>query len=326
MMKPELPKSWSTLSWQQLCQAWEVKQRYGGNPDAARAACLLSITGCTVCRKDTDCHTITGEAVYILEDTDGRRWTVTPRELSYMAGKALRWFDYPYGDPGEEAVKDESGKVVKESRSPVRGYVSPLNDALFTPIETLKVGRCHFALPQVACNNLTWRQYRSLQAIVPQLWQEGLTEDQVMALRAQFLAHVLTPRSLALFETTGGSIRLRLHHEYRYDEERAVAFEKRFARDMRKLSTLYHICLQVYQTALAYYAAAYPLLFNDAGKSDPLRDALTGEVGTVNTIMKYARYTDQQQVYEAKLPYILDILNTMTKEAKELEAIKKKKK
>ena len=44
---------------------------------------------------------------------------------------------------------------------------------------------------------------------------------------------------------------------------------------------------------------------------------------TVNTIMKYAGYAEQQQVYDSNLPFIFDILNTMTKEAKELENIKK---
>ena len=44
---------------------------------------------------------------------------------------------------------------------------------------------------------------------------------------------------------------------------------------------------------------------------------------SLNTIMKYAGYAEQQQVYDSNLPFVLDILNTMTKEAKELENIKK---
>ena len=70
---------------------------------------------------------------------------------------------------------------------------------------------------------------------------------------------------------------------------------------------------------LTYYAASYPLLFDSGGKNDQMRDALTGEVGTINTIMKYAGYAEQQQVYDSNLPFVLDILNTMTKEAKEIE-------
>ena len=180
-----------------------------------------------------------------------------------------------------------------------------------------------FALPQVACNNLTWQQYRSLQAIAPQLFAEGISEDQALELQSQFLAHILTPRSLALLDTTGGSIRIRPHYEYRYNSEQAEGLSK-FWKKQLKDQTLFHICFQCYQTALTYYAASYPLLFDSGGKNDQMRDALTGEVGTINTIMKYAGYAEQQQVYDSNLPFVLDILNTMTKEAKEIEKMNRK--
>ena len=35
--------------------------------------------------------------------------------------------------------------------------------------------------------------------------------------------------------------------------------------------------------------------------------------------MKYAGYAGQQEVYDSNIPFVLDILNTMTKEAKEIE-------
>jgi len=92
----------------------------------------------------------------------------------------------------------------------------------------------------------------------------------------------------------------------------------------QELSILFHICFQVYQTAISYYAYTYPLLFSGGDKQDPLKDALTGEVGTINTVMKYAGYSSQQEVYDSNLPFILDILNTMTKEAKEIEKMNAK--
>lgn len=342
---PPLPSSWSALTWQQLCEAWAVKQHYGGNADVARAAALLALTGCTkICPATVS--SITGESVYVLSDGEGRRWTVTPRQLADAARQALPWFDYPYGDPGEEPRKDGKGKVVKEGRDPVRGYVSPMRDALVTPCETVTIRRRHFALPQVACNNLTWQQYRSLQGIAPQLFAAGITDEQTLAVQAQFLAHVLTPRTIAFFDTNGGSIRLHPHYEYRYNAGQAEGVAAWIESIMRKesrrldrhkatavlplgkpssrLHTLFHVCFQAYQTALSYYAASYPLLFQDGGKSDPLKDALTGEVGTINTIMKYAGYAEQQQVYDSNLPFVLDILNTMTKEAKEIEKMNSK--
>lgn len=355
---PLPPRSWSELSWQQLCDCWLVKLRYGGNPDVARVAALLSLCGCSVqCDTITSVSEQTGETIYHLCSTEGRRLTVTPRELAYLAKESMPWFDYPYGDPGEKEERDEKGKILKEGRDAVRGYVSPMRDAMILPMEKLRVEgfelrsadekrpwwKCifssftpskTFALPQVACNNLTWQQYRSLQAIVPQLFHEGITDEQAIAFQAQFLAHCLVPRSFALLDTTGGSIRIRPHWEYNYNAEQAEELVKWWQKKLsaiispqrqkkplhkHELSVLFHLCIQVYQTAVQYYSTVYPLLFQDDGKNDPLRDALTGEVGTINTIMKYAGYAEQQQVYDSNLPFVLDILNTMTKEAKEIE-------
>lgn len=323
---PPLPGSWSALSWQQLCLVWDVKRRYGGNADVARVAALLMLLGMEL-EEGVRTDLRTGETIYRLRGTNGAIYATTPRELSYMARHAIQWFDYPYGDPGEDAVKDDKGKVVKEGRDPVRGYVSLMRDAMPAPVETVKVGRRLFALPQVACNNLTWQQYRSLQAISPQLFAEGVSDEQALDLQAQFLAHILTPRTVAIFDTFGGSIRFRPHYDYKYNGGQAEEIAAWIAARMKSdsfLATLFHICFQVYQTALSYYAASYPLLFQDSGKSDPMKDVLTGEVGTINTIMKYAGYSEQQQVYDSNLPFVLDILNTMSKEAKEIEKMNRK--
>ncbi len=363
MTLPSLPQSWSSLSWQQLCLCWHVKIRYGGNPDVARVATMLALLGCSVCRSAKPIITNSGETLYRLRDKDGCLWTVTAREASQMAKQVLPWFDYPYGDPGEKEVRDEKGKVVKEGREAVVGYVSPMHDALILPIDTLAVCRgkmilhsipeqCSptrslsrfklhsktFALPQVACNNLTWQQYRALQTITPQLFSENVTDEQAIDLQAQFLAHCLVPRTRALLDTSGGSIRIRPHYEYRYNAEQADGMVKWWKKNLKQgsskdsslftlhssLLALFHICLQCYQTALTYYAIAYPLLFSGESKSSQVRDALQGEVGTINTIMKYAGYAEQQQVYDSNLPFVLDILNTMTKEAKEIEKMNAK--
>ena len=333
MLNP-LPSSWSELSWQQLCDVWTAKQKYSGNSDVAVVAAWLSLYELQV-ETAPSVSDVTGESVYCLRGADGQEWTATARELAYYAHLQLEWFAFPYGDPGEPEEKDGKGNITKERREPKRGYVSPMRDAMILPRETVIVHGRHFALPQVACNNLTWHQYRSLQTTAPQLFADNVSDQEAIRLQATFLSTILTPRSVALLDTAGGSIRLRPHYEYRYDAVQAdglVKFwEKRLTECRHRKSmfrhddtqtvaaTLFHICFQTYQTAIAYYAASYPLLFQDSGKSDPLRDALTGEVGTINTVMKYAGYAEQQQVYDSNLPFILDILNTMTKEAKEIE-------
>lgn len=351
-MEP-LPSSWSSLTWQQLCRVWTVKQRYGGQPDVAICAALLDLCNLAVIGKSGTDES-TGEDRYLLADKGRRLYVVTPRHLSHAAHKALPWFDYPYGDPGQPEKKDKQGKVIQEHRDAHLGYVGPLRDALMLSVETVTIsggkvrvsednGGCRrilpssifhlrssrvFALPQVCCNNITWTQYRALQAITPQLWKEDITDAEALNLQAQFMAHILVPRSLALLDQNGGTIRLHPHYTFRYSDEQADRLVGYWERWLRKgsmeITTLFHICHQVWQTALVYYNAAYPMLFNGGGKKDVVRDALQGEVGTVNTIMKYAGYSEQQQVYDSNLPFVLDILNTMTKEAKEIERMNSK--
>ena len=332
-----LPKSWSELTWQQLVECWQVKIRYGGNPDVARAAALLALLQLTIDHGSLtiDYSEQTGERLYHLRSADGRRWTTTPRELSYLSKTALPWFDFPYGDQGEKEQTDDQGKVVKEARDPARGYVSNMQDAMILPLKRFKVqwsrfNGQRFALPQAACANLTWEQYRALQALAPQLFASGQSEEAVMDLQAQFLAHILVPRSFALFDTTGGNIKVRPHWVYQYDSRRAEGLVPKFRQQLStfnsQLSTLFHICFQVYQTALSYYNVVYPLLFAGTGKSDPLQDALTGEVETLNSVMKYQRYSSPQEVYDANLPLIFATLNSMAKEAKEIEKINAKSK
>ncbi len=322
---PPLPHSWSELSWQQLCDCWRAKIRYGGKADVARVAALLSLCGCSVCRRAA-CSEETGENVYILRGRDGSLLSVTPREAAQLAMQAIPWFDYPYGDPGEKEVTDEKGRVVKPRREGVAGYVGPMRDALALQRERLEVDGVTFALPQVACNNLTWQQYRTLQTLAPQLFAAGITEEQTVGLQAQFLAHCLVPAR----DRTPDTDRFAPAYIFRYDVERAeqtVAFWTKRLKvvDARKnMQYLFHVCFQCYQTALTYYASAYPLLFSEGEKSDPHADALKGESGTINAIMMKANYVNQQEVYDSNLPFILDILNTMAKEAKEIEKMNAK--
>ena len=329
-----LAHSWSELTWQQLQGCWRVKLRYAGKPDVARVAALMVL--CSLKpdeeKQNRNYAAKTGERIYSILSADGGRYFCTARELSWLAKQALAWFDYPYGDPGEKELRDDKGKVIREHRASIPGYVSPMHDAMILPKEHIKFSSSLFTrwfqLPQAACANLTWEQYRALQNITPQLFSEGNTEEQAIKLQAKFLANILTPRSFALLDTTGGNIKIRPHYVYQYNSERAerlaTFWEKALTRKGSMAVTLFHLCFQTYQTALGYYSEVYPLLFAGDGKQDPLKDALTGEVGTINTIMKYQGYTEPQAVYDTNLPIILDVLNTMTKEAKEIEKMNAK--
>ena len=368
MILPPLPSSWAALTWQQLCDCWTAKLRYGGNGDVARCAALLAIAGLTVNGKDVS-DSVTGEATYRLSDADGRFFTVTPRQLAYLASRTMKWFDFPYGDRGEEEVKaaskreqngtgsdsaereqarpegkDEQGNVIKEGRAPVFGYVNPnWRDAMELPEQEVVVcGRrivagslwehaakgetpVYFSLPEKACTNVTWHQYRSLQGLTQMMFQDGIDDATALGLQAQFLAYILVPE-----QQDGAPLadRFGCRHKYRYDADRAeqtvVFWRSLLDGPDAPANVLYALCFQTYQTALHYYEKVFPLLFHGSGKEDPLHDALTGEVDTINCVMKYQGYTDPQQVYDANLPIILSVLNTMTKEAKEIEKMNAK--
>jgi len=372
---PPIPKTWSELSWPQLCGCWQAKMRYGGNADVARAAALLAVCGLTVEGREP-ADTRTGESIYRLKDQNGRAWTTTARELAHLARETMQWFDWPYGDQGDKEERDEQGKVIRERREGHPGYVNQnlqdWRDAMVLQEETVEVAGVTFALPQGACSNITWHQYRSLQAIAPQLWQDGLTDDEARSLHAQFLAYILVPAPA----TADTSDRFHTKPSFRYDAERAEAsvafweeqlrvhssefrvhssgrdgeaaancFQRLSSRlghsseldgsrcsDNSELCTmnyelapvLFHICFQVWQTAVAnFYPSVFPLLFG-GGKSDPLHTALTGETDTINAVMKYQGYTSPEQVYNTELPIILGTLNTMSKEAKEIEKMNAK--
>jgi len=341
---PPIPQSWSELSWQQLCGCWQAKMRYGGNADVARAAGLLAVCGLTVEGREP-ADTRTGESIYRLKDQNGQTWTATARELAHLAQQTMPWFDWPYGDQGDKEERDEQGKVIRERREGHPGYVHPnqqdWRDAMVLQEETVEVAGVTFALPQGACSNITWHQYRSLQAIAPQLWQDGLTDEQARSLHAQFLAYILVPAP----PTADTGDRFHTRPSFRYDAERAEASVQFWEEQLRgeehrpipadapthqpsaishQPSLLFHICFQVWQTAVAnFYPSVFPLLFG-GGKSDPLHTALTGETDTINAVMKYQGYSSPEQVYNTELPIILGTLNTMSKEAKEIEKMNAK--
>lgn len=309
-----IPKDWSSLTWPQLVSCWEAKMRYGGNAEAAQAAAMLSIMGLTVTGR-ADIDAMTGEQRYVVSDAKAVASTITPRYLALAARQLIPWFLHPYGDPGVEAKKDEKGKEIAPGREPHRGYVSGFRDAMILPIDHIDIGGATFALPQMACNNLTWQQYRSLHSLAPSLFREGNTEAETLSLQARFMGHITVP-ALPIAPTTD---RFAPANAYTYNAERA---EQTFAFWEKQLPLhpyLFHICFQTWHTAMHYYEQTFPLLFSGEGKNDPLQDALTGETATLNSVMKYQGYTSPQEVYDANLPVILSTLNTMAREAKEIE-------
>jgi len=298
-----------------------------------------------------DAMVLTEETVVIVGRRlySGSEWQ-TMGEAGQREAVGLAWQEADDGKRRDMLRQLMAGADDKALNRTARKDWSRLDEELQKQILHSSLFTLHFALPQGACSNITWHQYRSLQAIAPQLWQDGLTDDEARSLHAQFLAYILVPAPA----TAGTSDRFHTKPSFRYDAERAeasVAFwenqlsiehgtlniEHSHAADSAPANNvqssmfnvqsplvLFHICFQVWQTAVAnFYPSVFPLLFG-GGKSDPLHTALTGETDTINAVMKYQGYTSPEQVYNTELPIILGTLNTMSKEAKEIEKMNAK--
>jgi hypothetical protein len=318
-----------------------------------------------------DAMVLTEETVAIVgrRQYSGSEWQ-TMDEAGQREAVGLAWQEADDGKRRAALQQLIAGADEKALSRTARKDWSSLDEELRKQILHSSLFILHFALPQGACSNITWHQYRSLQAIAPQLWQDGLTDEQARSLHAQFLAYILVPAPA----TADTGDRFHTRPSFRYDAERAEAsvqfWEERLrveslelrvessdrngsagANCFQRLSSrlghsseldgsrcsgnsslftlhssliLFHICFQVWQTAVAnFYPSVFPLLFG-GGKSDPLHTALTGETDTINAVMKYQGYSSPEQVYNTELPIILGTLNTMSKEAKEIEKMNAK--
>ena len=311
-----LPSGWAALTWKQLVRVWELHAQMAGNRTRWHMEVLLYLTGLPALHK------------WRMEDGvlrvrfKGYEVTVTVEELEAWAFGSLAWMDEPY-------------------------------TLTALPAEFVGVGRTRYRLPQANLLSFTWQQYNNVQRIMVALWsmetrleqllrtvlpadereaarvveeigaQVHGIEGDIIGLRAQFLAHTLLPPAFALTETKDRTTRLHPHRVYQYD----VATAKRHAERLCKAPQwLFAIVYQVVQSSLGFYSKQFPDLFKSSGSGHKRRNELTAEVGTINAVMKYNGYRDQQDVYDSNAVFVFEILNTMTKEAEEVKKISKKKK
>lgn len=89
--------------------------------------------------------------------------------------------------------------------------------------------------------------------------------------------------------------------------------------------TLFRMLYQQVQSSLRVYHKKFPDMFSES-KGDGNGDTFVAELGTVNSVMKYAGFTKAQDVYDENAVFIFKWLDTMSHEAKEMnKAISTKK-
>ena len=214
------------------------------------------------------------------------------------------------------------------------------------PEEYIIIGGTRYKLPEPLLGNLSYEQFNNCQhamvdfwhiidrqsrahksssagtsaspsaSALPSLFCEGLDAPV-----SRFIAHILTPPSVRYYDTERGKGR-GMEIEYNYDSRRA----DRIAETILPLVSpaLFPVLYQLFQSSLSSFSALFPYVFTENSKKGADVNPLVSELGTLNAVMKYQGYTAQQEVYDTNALIIFKVIDTMTKEAKDMEKATKK--
>ena len=88
--------------------------------------------------------------------------------------------------------------------------------------------------------------------------------------------------------------------------------------------SLFPILYQLFQSSLLQYQTMFPHVFSSSGGKGGADNPIVSELGTLNAVMKYQGYTTQQEVYDTNALFVFKIIDSMTREAKEMEKANKR--
>lgn len=194
-----------------------------------------------------------------------------------------------------------------------------------------------FKAPSDLMTSLTHQQYTVAQNMLTVYWQaEGVADTLVKtggsrhALREQlrrmrdaqcrFLSTLFTPSSLEVEVRAESSVRRVRRRVWAFDMAQVEGNAWRFRRVARRM---FPVMLQFFQSVQRHYSRIFPDLFTSAGGGRN-RDYLLMEVETMNAVMKYAGFTGYQDIYDSNAVFILGVLNSMSKEAKDIKMMNEK--
>lgn len=226
------------------------------------------------------------------------------------------------------------------------------------PKDSIWIGNRKYKIPDNLLINLTYGQYSDCQHALQSYWSamQVLTWDEkeeaqkkrsrkkpseeqieyatklLLESQAMFTASILTPRRFQLFDTKDG-LRIHLGYVWVYDSGEAQELSKKIGTRLYvrnsilgskvNMIALFGILYRQFQSCVQEFYKMYPNLFSGGGGEND-DHPLTVEIGTLNAIMKYAGFCKSEDVYESNAVVIFKWLDSMTKEAKEMEKITKK--
>jgi len=317
MSLPQLPSSWSELSWKQLVDIWNIIEHHADH--TARGITVYSyLTGAKIQYVDR----------YLTPDLNPNALCITYNGTTSLV-TAADFYLYLFGVP----VKTENKSQAEELQLPTSGVLSWLDEPytlVQLPQEYYKLGRHKLKLPEPLFTSLTYQQYGNMQKILQAYWNlakqltapvpdaspSGDLLREMAKLRAQFMSHALCSRTLRIIKRDADSMSISPKFVYTYSVERA---EKNIHLFYKAPNYLFNILQQYFSSCLEYYRKEMPELFSRSGQISS-KSPLLAEIDTVNAIMKWkSAYPTQQDVYDANAIFIFGDLKDMTKEAREIE-------
>ena len=204
-----------------------------------------------------------------------------------------------------------------------------------TPYEFVRLFGKRFKGPTDLLTSLTYMQYSNAQNLLVKYWE---TEGVISVLKekkrkpstirqAEKRSEKIQCKFLAvLFNVPSRETEIRTECSSRKVDRKVWAYDncqinnwKYFRFACRRM---FPVMLQYFQSVQSYYSKIYPDLFTDKSTSNSKRkgsQVLIMEVDSMNQIMKYAGFSNYQDIYNSHAVFILGVLNDMNKYAKSIE-------
>lgn len=337
MQAPKIPTSWNECSWEQIQEIYRLMSEYSDQRSVRNLHIWLFLTKLVFAEGEGEIAD-DGEVTYWLKSAEP--YAKKQAEEEFFAVKADDLTLYLNGSHLTKEERKIAGKKADRLERPgVLDWVDELvgkkgrGGLTQLPIDTITVGKRLWRLPSALITSITYEQYTNAQQLMQAVW--GLAEqvrseqrriladvssnekditiqDKLASLeptmielqryRAQLLSHLLVPATKGV--------------EYKSeDAEERIDF---FLKHIDEHPYLLDILIQHLQSCLGVYKTQFPDLFSGDGKdSDTI--PMVSEVNTINAIMKWQGYQEQQKVFDSNAIFIFSILNSMTKEAKAIE-------
>lgn len=314
---PALPKSWNHLSTRELEQVnllmrRKQQQMNTTDPDIAdrhfKLKCFLLLTGLKFIKRtamdDKD------EVIYLLRRRGIKHCM---EKIPMRSWQVNQWID----------------SCLSFLDNPQKRTVAPYT--------TIRLYGKKFKGPAGLMTNLTYHQYSRAQMQLSSYWEtlkliETLIDKNASgsAIKAQmknlkmyqcrFLSTLFNESYIEKQIQKEGKVIKVNRRVWVYDELQTEKNEWRFKKVSAKM---FPVMLQFFQSVQTHFSFIFPDLFTE-GESTPKTNILHMEAHTVNALMKYQGFKDTETVYQTDSFRILEILDTMSKDAKQIEEMNRK--